>query len=112
MRKPAVIKANYLFNRVYRKGKRCQGRYISFYFVRRQVGRRFGVAVSRRLRGAVARNRMKRYLRELSRLHQSSFVPGVDVILMGRDFPETDVYQTLEADFLKVLAKSGLLNEA
>lgn len=112
LKKAKVIKKNYAFNRVYRRGQRCHGRHLCLYLLLRRDGqRRLGVTVSRKLRGAVTRNRMKRYLRELFRLNQKKLRSGFDMILMGRSFPQASVYQGLEEDFLRVCRKHKLLCE-
>jgi ribonuclease P protein component len=46
--------------------------------------RRAGFAVSRTVRGAVRRNRVKRRLREAYRLSQDAAPPAVDLVVVGR----------------------------
>ena len=46
-------------------------------------GPRLGLTVSRRVGGAVARNRLKRRLRELFRLDTSLFPDGTDVVIVA-----------------------------
>ncbi len=46
--------------------------------------RRLGVVASRRLGGAVQRNRAKRLLRELFRLDKERFPAGADVVLIAQ----------------------------
>jgi len=46
---------------------------------------RLGLAVSRRLGGAVVRNRIKRVLREAFRLDRGSFPPGLDLVVIPMD---------------------------
>jgi ribonuclease P protein component len=45
---------------------------------------RLGLSVSRKLGGAVARNRWKRLLREAFRLHREQLPTGVDLIVIPR----------------------------
>lgn len=45
---------------------------------------RFGFVVSRRVGGAVVRNRVKRQLREVVRQHLQEIPPGWDVVLVAR----------------------------
>ncbi len=45
---------------------------------------RFGFVVSRRVGGAVVRNRVKRQLREVVRQHLQEIPPGWDLVLVAR----------------------------
>lgn len=49
-----------------------------------QAARRAGFAVSRQVRGAVARNRVKRRLREAYRGSRGSAPEGISLVVVGR----------------------------
>jgi len=52
------------FEKVYHQGKKARGKYGMFVFVKTETGNpRFGFVVSRKIGGAVVRNRMVRLLR-------------------------------------------------
>ena len=76
------------FDRVYRDGSSHATRYLVLYtFPRRDEEReevRLGVSVSRKVGGAVVRNRVKRLYREAFRLTQHDLPPGVDLVLIPR----------------------------
>jgi ribonuclease P protein component len=59
----------------------------SFLLLARQAGdgapTRLGVVASRRIGGAVVRNRAKRLLRELFRLHRSELPAGLDLVVVA-----------------------------
>jgi ribonuclease P protein component len=67
---------------------------------------RVGITVSRKVGGAVVRNRMKRRLRELTRaLLPAAGIAGADHILIGRpDGVERD-WPLLQAELRKALEK-------
>jgi ribonuclease P protein component len=80
------------FDAVYRKGRSVSTRYLVLYAFPREAeeageempGPRLGLAVSRKVGGAVARNRLKRRLREIFDGLAESVRPGYDYVLVAR----------------------------
>lgn len=74
---------------------------------------RVGVAVSRRVRGAVDRNRIRRRLREAARRAQAGDSPGAglgrtfDVVLIGRPAVLDAPWGAVEAEVGAALARAG-----
>ena len=66
---------------------------------------RFGFAVGKRLGGAVARNRIKRQLRDL--VQRSGAQGGVDVVVIARASAVRASYREFEAALTKLLARAG-----
>jgi ribonuclease P protein component len=69
---------------------------------------RLGITVSKKVGGAVVRNRMKRRLRELARaLLPDLAVTGADHVLIGREGGIERDYAALRDELAKALAKLG-----
>ena len=67
---------------------------------------RYGFIASRRLGGAVVRNRTRRVLREIVRAASPALAPGFDIILIARDeivrHPYSKIREALEVLFRRV----------
>jgi len=74
------------FDRVFRRGRSHAGRELVLYvFPRRDDGApRLGLSVSRRVGGAVERNRVKRLLREAFALESMRLPAGSDAVVVAR----------------------------
>ena len=106
------LKQNHLFRRLYHKGRSAANGYLVLYCRRNgSQGNRIGITVSGKLGHAVVRNRVRRRLREIYRLHEANFLPGWDVVV-ARSRAVTARYQSLERAYLSLARKLGLLQEA
>ena len=68
-----------------------------------------GLTVSAKLGHAVRRNRLRRRLREIYRIHEAEFRPGYDLVFVARTRAMDASYQQLESAYLSLAAKLGLL---
>lgn len=73
---------------------------------------RLGVVTSKKLGHAPVRSRARRLLREVFRQHQHDFVRPVDLVLIARSSIVHKSYAEVEKDFLALLRRGGLLNNA
>lgn len=73
---------------------------------------RVGVVVGRKVGDSTVRNRARRLLREVFRLHQWDLKLPVDLVLVARPSIVGKRYQEVEADFLQILGRAGLLRSA
>ncbi|MBP3494254.1 MAG: ribonuclease P protein component [Oscillospiraceae bacterium] len=109
MKAEKTVKENYEFRRIYRKGKSVVSPYLVLYCQRNREGKtRLGITVSTKLGKAVVRNRVRRRLRELWRLHLPMMESGWDVILVARGRAVRASYQKLEKEYCRVLKEASL----
>jgi len=93
------------FQQIYDRGLKVHSRYTTVFLLANSHGvGRLGVAATRKLGGAVQRNRAKRLIREIFR--RNKLAPGFDVVVVPkRELLEASL-STLEADYRSLLARS------
>jgi ribonuclease P protein component len=107
----AHIKQGRDFARVRRSGERLAWGCMIANWKRlpAEAASRLGVITSRKVGGAVARNRARRLLRESFRLHQHELDAPVDLVLIARPSIAGKGFAEVEKDFLTTLRKARLL---
>ncbi len=68
-----------------------------------------GLIASKRVGGAVERNRVRRRLREILRLTRSQWITGAWVVVIARRAAVDASYEDLHQEWLKLAKKSGIL---
>ena len=70
---------------------------------------RLGVVTSKKIGGAVVRNRARRLMREAFRVHQGELTQPVDLVLVARQSIAGRGLAEVEKDFLATMGRAGLL---
>ncbi len=118
MKIPA-IKEHHLYNKAYRSGKRFFGRYVCVYVLKdthakllkkahpqKIMVNRLGLSVSKKVGGAVKRNRAKRVIRAGYALLENRLIKGYLIVISAK--PEIDgkksqdIYSELKYAFKKL----------
>ncbi len=73
---------------------------------------RVGLVTSKRVGGAVQRNRLRRRLREIVRRHQHEIRKGVWLVVVTRPAAARTTSEDLEAEWLKLAGRAGLLHSS
>ena len=112
MKYTAPLKENHLFRRAYNRGKTAADSRLALYVRRNgQKQNRLGFTVSTKVGHAVVRNRVRRRLREIYRLHEDGLRAGFDVVVVARTRAAASDYHQLEKSFLKLADKLELLQK-
>ena len=107
-----ALKFNHVFRRLYRKGNSCANRYLVIYAKPNGTREnRVGLTVSAKLGCAVQRNRMRRRLREIYRLHEADFLPGYDLVVVARSAAMDAPYAKLENAYLTLMRRLSVVKE-
>ena len=123
--KYTTLKEHHLYNKTFQKGARFSGRYLSVFVLRDYAAKRlakenptkkqynrFGVAVTKKVGGAVQRSRAKRILRAGYRAVEPELKTGFLVVVHPRQdilqAKSTDVERELRKGFAKLGMFKGL----
>ena len=117
--KYTTLKEHHLYNKTFRKGNRYFGKYVSVFILRdyaakrlmqenpmKQFYNRFGLSVSKKVGGAVQRNRVKRILRAGYRAIEPELKTGFLIVIAPRDgilsVKSTEIERELRVAFAKL----------
>lgn len=96
------------FDAVYRTGKRKSNSHFTVFFRANQMPySRFGFSIKKEIGGAVVRNRIRRRVREIVRLHREEIGGGWDLVIHPKKVVVRSDFAVVTAEFLRAV-KSGM----
>ena len=99
------------FQRMKNEGESCHGRFMVMSVLKNPstAGARIGLITSRRLGGAVDRNRVRRRLREIVRVARPDLLPGLWLVLIARKNAVEATFQALQREWLQLAQRASIL---
>ncbi len=98
----ARLKNSCDFRKVREKGKSSQAKLLRLGVLRldENTPPRIGIVTSKRVGGAVVRNKTRRRLREIARAHLPLIAPGLYIVVVAKSTAATAPFEDLQAEWL------------
>lgn len=108
----SLRRLNHIFRRLYRKGSSAANGYLVLYCRKNgSQANRVGLTVGAKLAHAVQRSRLRRQLREIYRLHETSFARGYDLVVVARSRAIGAITRRWSTPIFSLAARLGLLTQ-
>lgn len=106
------LKSRKCFQLVYTSGRTVVDA-LSVFYILSEKGQdlKLGLAVGKKLGCAVVRNRVKRLMREVFRMHKHELKPGYHLVWVARRKLTKADYKTFERVFLRLAKRAALLQD-
>ena len=122
--KQIAIKENHLYNKTFRRGKSFVGKYTAIYVLRdlsaerlkkenprKKYVNRVGLSVSKKIGGAVERNRAKRIIRAAFDVYEDRLSKGNLIVISARTSIVGKKSQDIAREFAFAFEKLSLLRQ-
>ena len=107
------LNKNHEFRRLYNKGKSAASKYIVVYCRRNgSQENHLGITVSKKVGGAVQRNRVRRRIKEIYRLNEPEITRGYDIVIVARVSSVEATYNELNNSVISLMKKLGIIVES
>jgi ribonuclease P protein component len=92
-----------------RFGQKLRTAHFTVFVAKNGLGRaRLGITASRKVGGAVVRNRLKRLVREVFRLHKGFFPAGCDIVVSARKSPDDLDFRKVREELIELVSNTTL----
>lgn len=109
MKFSSSLKKNHIFRRLYASRGVANSYLVLYARPNRTESNRIGITVSKKLGHAVVRNRARRRIREIYRIHEDRFTPGWDMVVVARTRAIAADFGKLTQAYLSLAEKAGVL---
>lgn len=105
------LRSNQEFQRVFRRGRSWAHPLLALHIVPADEGSRIGFSASKKVGGAVVRNRVRRRLREIVRARIGTWKIGFDAVWIVRSAAATATFAQLEDAVQELSRRARLIVE-
>jgi len=102
------LKLNHIFRRLYATSGYANSYLVLYAKPNRTATNRVGITAGKKLGHAVVRNRVRRRLREIYRIHEDRFAPGWDIVVVARSRCVGADFRKLTHAYLSLAQKAGI----
>ncbi|WHH57250.1 ribonuclease P protein component [Petroclostridium sp. X23] len=104
------LNENRTFKRIYAKGNSIANNLLVIYFIANGLNiNRLGITVNKKIGKAVARNRVRRLIKESYRLKESTIKEGYDIIFVARVRSREASYREVSGAMHNLLKRVDLI---
>ncbi len=113
LKKEKRLTKNREYQYVYRRGRSYVNRLAVLYVLPRSPKQpaRVGFVTGKKIGCAVERNRCRRLMKEVYRLHQFELMDGVDLVLIGRSKLKYAGYEQAERSIMQLFRHAKVLQK-
>ncbi|MBU4360887.1 ribonuclease P protein component [Candidatus Parcubacteria bacterium] len=100
------------FEQVAKKGRSFFTKEFGFKIIKNNLSKnRYGIVVNLKVdKRAVARNKIRRRIKEIVRLNDEKLKQGFDVMILTRELVKELSYQEIKSKLLDLFKKAGIFN--
>ena len=108
--RPDILRYKRDFDRLYKKGRSVADKYVVVFYIDNGLGySRKAFLASKKVGGAISRNRARRLMKESFRKLEHEIQPGNDVLVIARNSIVGTGCAEVELSMRKALTKSKLI---
>ncbi len=102
------------FKKVREQGKSAQGKFLRLgvFNTGESFPARLGIITTKRLGGAVVRNRTRRRIREIARMHLHLLAPGILLVTVAKTHAAGAAFADLAAEWLLLARRLSILADS